>query len=298
MNLLKFESIFMKKQLWLLTFIMLLSASIFAQTKAGEICETKLQNAQKQLTQERAAKQAALEAKKELETALQKLQRDYDVIEEELIDLNAIFHEKETELKNALSTIEAQVSDDDNKLIETYELQLKEAIADKLRLQNELKRIQQELGEAEKKYVKLAGTTTNVQSMFPFFVTNIEFKNTNKKGITIGNYDERLKKCKMYWLTPKIYFTGLVDKSKDIIVRIKVFMPDGSLWYDSNISTTFSTGALELLVDTGEQNRIINEWSGKKRRSIFPSGKFKAGSYRMEVWYKDICLGAKNFDIY
>ena len=287
-----------KKGLLYFAFLMILSTSVHAQTKVGETCETKLQNAQKQLNQEKSAKQAALESKKELEADLQKLQHDYDVMEEELIDLNATLHETETLLKNALLTIEAQGSEDEKKLIEKYEAQLKTVSAEKLKVQNDLKKVQQDLNDAEMKYLKLATATTNVQSLFPFFVTDIEFKNTNKKGKTMGNYDERLMKSKMHWLTPKIYYTGLVDESKDVIVRIKVFMPDGSLWKDANVSTTFSTGALEIRIDSGERSRVLNEWTGKNGRSIFPPGKFKAGKYRMEIWYKDVCLGAKTFDIY
>ena len=285
------------KQLFCFFALITFSTSVFAQTKVAETCETKLQNAQKQLNVERASKQEAIEAKEAFETALLDLQHDYSVMEAELAELNETLRATEILLKKALLT-GTQGGEVETKLIEQYEMQLKAASAEKLQLQDDLKKAQQEINDAERKYLKLATTVTNIESLFPFFVTNIEFRNTNKKGKMMGDYDGRLLKSHMFWLTPKIHYTGLVEESKNIEVRIKVFMPNGLLWSNPVVSTTFSTSTLEIPINSGEGSVEINEWSGTGTSAIFPALKFPAGQYRMEVWHKDICLGAKTFDVF
>ena len=276
--------------------ILTFSTNLFAQTKVGETCEKQLEDARAQLRSERALKQAALDAKKELENAHKSLQDIYEEMEEELTTLKTSLYETETALQNALVKIESY-GEDESKLTERYEDQLKLVSADKLILQTDLNRIRQELSDMDKKHAKLSTTLSAFQNSFPFFVTDIEFKNTDKTGITVGNFRESLKRKKMYWLTAKVSYTSLMDEPKDIQMKIKIFMPDGSLWSDSNVSISFKAASNQEGINQMEGSFLLNEWIGQNGKSIFPVGKFTEGRYRVEIWHSDFCVGTKTFVI-
>jgi len=290
-----------RRQIFFFFCLMILSMNVFSQTKVGETCETKLQKAQTQLKQERAAKQIALDSIKEYRISMQNLQYVHDSIEIELIDISATLYQTEIELQNALLKIEilsdAQKNEAERKLKESYETKLKALETEKTKAQSELQKTKQELNELEKKNNKLTATINEVQRTFPFKVTDIQFQNTSKYGTVLANYGDRLFSKTMGWLTAKMYFTGLVETQKEVLIRIKLFKPNGSLWKDSNTSTTYSTNGLYVTVNSGNWYLTINQWI-KKGKSFFPSGKFKAGEYRMEIWYNDVCLGTHTFRVY
>lgn len=286
----------MKKYLFYLL-CTVLATSVSAQKKVDETCETKLKRTETQLRQENASKQTLLDSIREFNITLQNLQHDYSIMEEELIVLNATLDERELELKNALLVIKSQGSEVERRLKESYEAKLKDFDAEKLKAQNELSKTKQELTRVEKENNQLLATIFEIQRTFPFIVTDMKFQNTNKKGKIINNYDERLCGKDMKWLTSKIYYTGLVEVSKNIALRVKIFKSDGTLLKESKSYTTYSTDVLYATVSRGKGYIILNPWVSKGN-SIFPSGKLKAGEYRMEIWHNDVCLGSKTLKIY
>jgi len=278
----------MKKYLFYLL-CMVITTSVCAQTKVGETFETKFDRAQSQLRQERASKQIAQDSIHELKNTLQNLQHDYDSIEVKLTEVSSA-------LQNAQLTIQSQGSEAAKKLTESYEAKLNALETEKINVQNELSKTKQGLNEAVQKNNKLTATITEVQRTFPFIVTDIQFQNIDKKGNIINNYNERLFGKKINWLITKIDYNSLVDVSKDIAIRIKIFKPDGSLLKNPKVSTIYSTNTLYINASPGNRYVIINPWVNKGN-SVFPSDKFKAGEYRVEVWYDDVCLGQKTFYI-
>ena len=290
-----------KHLLFFVCMILFLSSSnAFAQIKVDETCETKLSSTQWQLSKEREDKRAALDSIEALKISLKNMEENFIATKEELqAALSKVEH-----FSSISKESQELASSEIKKMKEDYEAQLQVIEKEKQQLQSDvqkskedMQKSKEDLREVEKRNLNLSTTISEVQRTFPFIVTDIQFQNINKKGVVINNYNANLSKIN--WLTFKIDYTGLMDEPKNITMRVKIFTPKGQLWYDKNISTTFTINAIDVVINPGSNNSItLNEWKHKKGISIFPSGKFDKGKYRMEIWHKDVCLGQKTFDIY
>ena len=173
-------------------------------------------------------------------------------------------------------------------------------------VKKELKDCKDNLKNVEKKQPESVVPISTIQHVFPFFVNDIKVRGTDTKTGYCSDYNNSLRKTK--WLSLQISCTSLLDIPKDITMRIKIYMPNGSLWeysnYDSSkntyIPTGFSTKEIApFKIYPSVVNRLtVNEWK-KDGKNIFPFGKLKKkGKYRIEIWHNDVCLGVKTFSIY
>jgi len=94
----------------------------------------------------------------------------------------------------------------------------------------------------------------------------------------------------MRYLKPKIDYTSLCESSKTIELKIKIYKPNGLLDYNSSISTRYSTTST-ITTYTGNNSASLSSW-GNSTESLYP-----AGWYRIELWFNDVCLGQKSFEI-
>jgi len=249
-------------------------------------CDNELKTLKTQLGQERTAKIAAQQKAKECEIALGNIQQNCDSIERELIDTIASLNAKVIELKNALSKTDIQGSKDEMELIESYKTQLKAAEVAKLKAENELKQVKQELSNAERRIA----ASNEVINAFPFFITDIKFQNTRiKKGKPItSEYDQPLIKKEIKWLTVKLFYSGLVDNDTVVSTKVRIIKSDNTICFEDKKNI--------LIVSSG-QVQIINPY--KKNEYTFFQMKFKKDTYRMEIWYNNkYCLGSKELTVY
>ena len=91
------------------------------------------------------------------------------------------------------------------------------------------------------------------------------------------------------YFQPKIYYTGIV--SGNITLKVKWFTPDGVLSTGNSSPSGFSQSH-EYYFSGDDNKKILRSWGGKDK------GHWKAGTYRIEIWYKDVCLKTKTFTIY
>jgi len=252
-----------KKTMFFLVCLMVATTGAFAQTKKGETCETQLKNTQYLLSKERTAHEDTKRALQEAEERLDEM--------EEIID-------EQTEQYNA---IEAQYNECKNSIKSQSQTGEKE----KQQLQTDLQNTKQELKTAEKTISDLKGTLSMAQLMYPIIINSIELENRGEK--VKGSV---LSSPQMRHLYPKIRYTSLLSQSKTITLKVKIYKPDGSLCFNPLVSTSYTTSK-DVSIGTSTGTAELTSW-GNEKKSVF-----SAGIYRIEIWYDNVCLGQKSFEI-
>jgi predicted nucleic acid-binding Zn ribbon protein len=155
----------------------------------------------------------------------------------------------------------------------------------KWKYENELEANQKAFSEnaSLKEYKK------KVSGIYPIIITDIKIGNTYSDGSIETDYGNTLYEYNTMYLKPKVYYTGLTSGSKRL--KIKWIRPLGDLSTGSSAPYGFSQAASYKLLE-GENEIELNGWGGPNR------GHWSSGTYRIEVWYNDICLKTKSFVIY
>lgn len=256
-----------KHQLCLICLITL-TTGVFAQTKVGETCETKLKNTQLQLRKTTTKLQDTIQALRETENLLQ------ETIE--------ILNDTEVRLSNT--------EDEFSKYkINSSELLQMEKSA-KQKVENELQTTKQELRNVETKNDELKGILSKIQNAYPIIITKIELGNIDNNNNIINDYGSTLYSSSMRYLKPKFYYTSLLEQSKTLKLYMKIYKPNGALFYNSAISTTY-TSDTDASIYIGNNLAYLSSW-GNSEQSAYP-----VGTYRIEIWYNNVCLGQKSFYI-
>jgi hypothetical protein len=157
-------------------------------------------------------------------------------------------------------------------------------------METELSTTKQKLSDTETKNTELKSTLSKAQNVYPIIITKIELGNTDYNGNILTNYGNTLYSSSMRYLTTKIYYICLLDQSKQINIKIKIFNPDGSLKYSSSISTKYTRDTDVTVYQIGSEAYLGG--FGNSEQSTYSSG-----TYRIEIWYNDVCLGQKSFYI-
>ena len=136
----------------------------------------------------------------------------------------------------------------------------------------------------------LANQLSSLSNTFPFQIDKIEIGNTDYNRNIIDDYGSSLYASRMRYLMPKIYYTGFAN-GKSVTIYYKIFNPDGNLYYNSSYSSIY-TYYTSVTIYQGSNNTALGGF-GDSSTSFYPSG-----TYRIEVWCNEICLGTKSFYIY
>lgn len=127
-----------------------------------------------------------------------------------------------------------------------------------------------------------------VSSVYPIIITDIEIGNTYSDGSIETEFGNTLYDYNTMYLKPKIYYTGLASGSQ--YLKIKWIRPSGDLSVGSSSPYGYSQASSYYLSE-GRNEVILGGWGGPNR------GHWPSGTYRIEIWYNDICLKAKTFVI-
>ena len=92
------------------------------------------------------------------------------------------------------------------------------------------------------------------------------------------------------YLRPRIKYTG-INSGRTITLKVKWYTPDGRLSTGNSSSNGFSQSE-SLYVYSGSNTTTLNGWGNDTK------GNWGKGTYRIEIWYEDVCLRAENFTIY
>lgn len=181
-----------------------------------------------------------------------------------------------SQLKSEKETLKENISN-----LNSTNLSLRSDLQEQIKLNNKLK------GEIS----TVKNEISSISNTFPFKISKIEMANTDKDNKIINNYGNRLYANDIRYLKPKIYYTGYTNL-KSIIVNYKIINPNGLISINSSISTQYTGSGTNINIYQGSNNVNLNGWGNAT------SSSYISGTYRIEIWYNDFCLGVKNFTIY
>lgn len=151
-------------------------------------------------------------------------------------------------------------------------------------LNSQIRSLRQERDEAQKELSNLKNKVSNV---YPLIITNIEVANTYKGSTIETNYGYSIYSYNTMYLKPRIKYTGLTYGYKTL--KVKLYKPDGSLSTGSNSNFSYSDS---VYLYEGENTCELSGWGNSTK------GNWKSGTYRIEIWYENVCLKSKTFTIY
>lgn len=129
---------------------------------------------------------------------------------------------------------------------------------------------------------------SNKDKELPLWITNIEIGNVTKNGDIETDYGKDIYSSNTMYLKPRIEYVGIAT-GEIIDISVKWYEPNGFISTRTSSSGSFS---YSLYIRNGRNTCILPGWGNDNR------GYWKRGSYRIELWYKDICLKTKSFTIY
>ncbi len=142
--------------------------------------------------------------------------------------------------------------------------------------------------EKDKFKEKLSKLEEQFGSTYPLIITDVKIGNSYKNGDIETSYGSIIYSSRTMFLKPKIYYTGIIDATKTL--KVKWFKPDGSMSVGDSSPSGYSQSNTITIYD-GENSNELTGWGNENK------GYWKAGSYRIEIWYNDVCLKAKTFKI-
>lgn len=139
------------------------------------------------------------------------------------------------------------------------------------------------LSEQESKFYSIKNT-------FPINITNIEIGNAYHDGSIETNYGNTIYSSYTMYLTPRITYTG-INTGRSINLKIRWYRPNGTMSSGDSSPSGFSQQK-SLYVYSGSNTETLQGWGNKTK------GHWEKGTYRIEIWYENVCLKAKTFTIY
>ena len=131
---------------------------------------------------------------------------------------------------------------------------------------------------------------SSLKSTFPIKIINIEIGNSYKDNRMETDYGGRIKSENTMYLEPRITYTG-INTGRTITLKIKWYTPNGDLSTGKKSPPGFSQQE-SLYVYSGSNTEILRGWGSETK------GHWRKGTYRIEIWYENVCLRAKTFTIY
>ena len=194
-----------------------------------------------------------------------------------------LYFNKENKVKELLIKSEDLISENNmlnNKLV---------LVNDKLvHANDELIHANDELSSANSNFDKLKEELNQLSEEIPIIIRDIKFKSQNNDKIYI-NYGSSLNRSGIFYLYPKLFYKGF--RSGSIEIRVKIYNPSGSL---SKVKGSLKdyTYKEKIYITEGEGQIELIGWGNKL------GGSYSAGYYRIEIWYKERCLGSDKFYVY
>ena len=207
-----------------------------------------------------------------------------DTMSLELSDKNqriVVLQKESVKNKNSIDSL--------NSLTQNQETLISDLRSDLSSTNSSLSSTKSELSQTQR---KLSNYQNKVGKHLPFIVTDIEMANNYEGGTHETDFGGTIYSRNSMYLAPRIKYIGLVEGTRNILV--KLYKPDGSLSTGTPSSETpkgYSYSSSAYIYE-GENTRELSGWGNKNK------GNWANGTYKIEVWYNDMCLKAKSFTIY
>lgn len=154
-------------------------------------------------------------------------------------------------------------------------------------LQRDLTAKTKALGELRKTFEE------EVQKMggkVPLLITDIKMGNTDKNGNVKTNFGNTIYSSSSMYLTPQITAYGFNDD--EIELKVKLYSMNGMLRRGDSSPQGCSYTTKVQCTKNALSTQCLTGWGNETR------GYWNSDTYRIEIWYKDICLKKHNFTIH
>ena len=155
----------------------------------------------------------------------------------------------------------------------------------------QIKNLNSNLDSVKDSLQKSESKLSELKGKFPINITDIEIGNTYSDGTIETDYGSSIYSSQSMYLKPKITYTG-INPGRSIDLKIKWYMPDGSLSTGDSSPSGYSQQR-SLYVNAGSNNiETLKGWGNSTK------GNWEKGTYRIEIWYDNVCLKSQTFRIY
>ena len=149
-----------------------------------------------------------------------------------------------------------------------------------------LREVQDERDNVRHKFDNLS---SKYGSVMPIIINEIQIANTYYNGSIETDYGRSIYSSNSMYLTPKIRYTGVRNGGK-IELKMRLYTPSGMSTGTS--SPSGYSNSTSIYVYSGENTATLTGWGGASK------GHWRSGSYRIDLWYGNVCLRSKTFTIY
>ena len=122
-----------------------------------------------------------------------------------------------------------------------------------------------------------------------FFINDIEIANVTYDGDIQTSYGNTLYGSSTMYLRPRIKYIGLTSGDKTL--KVKWYNSDGTIRRGTSSPSGFSQSE-SVYIYNGDNTCTLSGWGNSTK------GHWRSGTYRIEIWYENVCLKAKTFTIY
>jgi hypothetical protein len=128
-----------------------------------------------------------------------------------------------------------------------------------------------------------------VAATYPIIINEIEIGNVHGDGMIATYYGNTIYSYNTMYLKPKISYIGLRDGS--CTLKVKLYDNYGNLRSGTGSPRGYSYSCNETICE-GNNVLYLDGWGNDTK------GYWSSGTYRIEVWYNDMCLKSDRFTIY
>ncbi len=136
---------------------------------------------------------------------------------------------------------------------------------------------------------ELSDINNQLKNKLPLIIKDIEIANGDYDGNVETDYGKKIYASSTMYLQPRIKYIGFISENKTL--KVKWYTPDGSLSTGNSSPEGFSQSETYYIM-TESNTLTLRGWGNKNK------GHWQKGTYRIEIWYEDICLKAKTFTVY
>lgn len=132
--------------------------------------------------------------------------------------------------------------------------------------------------------------TKRVEGKVPLLITDIKMGNTDKNGNIETDFGNTIYSSSSMYITPQITTYGFKDG--EIELKIKLYSMNGMLRRGDSSPQGCSYTTKVQCTKNALSTQCLTGWGNETR------GYWNSDTYRIEIWYKDICLKKHNFTIH
>ena len=130
----------------------------------------------------------------------------------------------------------------------------------------------------------------SIAQLPPLLITDLKMGIVNNDGDVVVEHGNTIYSSSTLYLSPQISYYGI--RSESIVLKTKIFQPNGTMSYNSEVSPSGYTNKSDIYISEGKNDRRLTGWGSNTR------GNWSSGDYRIEIWYNSTCIYSKSFKIY